>query len=88
MMALMRLLIFGAIALMALYLGLWWYLRSKARRRIEQDWQDTGRPGDLEAYLEAGMAQYEPGLRRRLVLFVFLLPLAVITLMIYVTNFT
>lgn len=87
MLALMRLLIFGLIALTALYLGLSWYFRSVRRQRMTQDWEEAGRPGDREAYIEAGMMQYQQSLRRRLIWLVYIVPVAVVTVVIYVTNF-
>ncbi|MDZ7709319.1 MAG: hypothetical protein U5K36_03910 [Roseovarius sp.] len=87
MLALMRLLIFGGIALGTLYLGLSWYLRSAHRARMEKDWEAAGRPGNRAAYIEEGMAQYERSLRRRLLWLVFILPVAAVMLLIWLTNF-
>ena len=63
MVALMRLLIFGLIALTVLYLAISWYSRSVRRQKMERDWEEAGRPGDRNAYIEAGMKQYEHSLR-------------------------
>lgn len=87
MVALMRLLIVGGIALGALYIGLSWYFRSAHRERMEKDWEAAGRPGDRAAYIEEGMAQYERSLRRRLLWLVFILPVTALGLVIWLTNF-
>ena len=87
MLALARLLIFGGIALGALYLGLSWYFRAKHRARMEKDWDAAGRPGNRAAYIEEGMAQYARSLRRRLLWLVFILPVAAVMLLIWLTNF-
>ena len=87
MLALARLLIFGGIALGMLYLGLSWYFRSTHRARMEKDWETAGRPGNRAAYIEEGMAQYERSLRRRLLWLVFILPVAAVMLLIWLTNF-
>ncbi|RXV64024.1 hypothetical protein C6W92_08090 [Roseovarius sp. A46] len=87
MIALMRLLIFGGIALAALYLGLSWYFRAAHRERMERDWEAAGRPGNREAYIEEGMAQYERSLRRRLLWLVFILPVTAVAAIIWFTNF-
>jgi len=87
MLALMRLLIFGLIALTALYLGISWYSRSMRRRKMAQDWEEAGRPGDRDAYIEAGMVQYEQSLRKRLIWLVYIVPVTLICVIIYVTNF-
>ncbi len=87
MVALMRLVIFGGIALGALYLGLSWYFRARHRARMEQDWDAVGRPGNRDAYIAEGMAQYEHSLRRRLLWLVFIVPASAVTLLVWLTNF-
>ncbi|MET4127916.1 hypothetical protein [Roseovarius sp. MBR-6] len=87
MVALMRLLIFGLILLTGVYLGLLWYFRAKRRGRMAQDWQEAGRPGDRDAYIAEGMAQYDRSLRRKLLWLVYILPVTAITLLIWLTNF-
>jgi len=87
MLALFRLLIFGLIFLTVVYFGLSWYFRSERRRRMEHDWEETGRPGSREAYVEAGMEQYQQSLRRRLIWLVYIVPVTAIIIIIYVTNY-
>ena len=87
MLALMRLLIFGLIALTTLYLGISWYSRSVRRKKMAQDWEEAGRPGDRDAYIETGMVQYEQSLRKRLIWLVYIIPVTLICVTIYVTNF-
>jgi len=87
MLAWMRLLIFGLIALTALYVGISWYSRSARRKKMELDWEEAGRPGDRNAYIEAGMKQYEKSLRKRLIWLVYIVPVTLISGIIYVTNF-
>ena len=87
MVALMRLVIFGFVLLTGVYLGLSWYSRSVRRRKMQVDWEAAGKPGDRDAYIEAGMAQYEQSLRRRLILLIYVVPVAAVTVIIYMTNF-
>ncbi|MET4100946.1 hypothetical protein ABIE58_000362 [Roseovarius sp. MBR-78] len=87
MVALLRLVIFGGIALTLLYLGLSWHFRARRRVRMEQDWEEAGRPGNRDAYIAEGMAQYERSLRRKLLWLVYILPVSAITLLIWLTNF-
>ncbi|NCQ24578.1 MAG: hypothetical protein COW54_11365 [Rhodobacteraceae bacterium CG17_big_fil_post_rev_8_21_14_2_50_63_15] len=87
MLALMRLVIFGLILLTAVYLGVSWYSRRSRRRKMEADWEATGRPGDRDAYIGEGMAQYEASLRRRLIWLVYIVPVSVIAVIIFMTNF-
>ncbi|MFO7759701.1 MAG: hypothetical protein R6V26_14715 [Roseovarius sp.] len=88
MLALFRLLFFGLIFLTVVYFGLSWYLRAEHRRRMERDWEATGRPGTREAYVEAGMEQYNKSLRRRLLLLVYIIPMSTVIVIVYVTNYT
>lgn len=87
MIALMRLLIFGGIALGVLYLGLSWYFRAAHRESMERDWEAAGRPGNRDAYVAEGMAQYQRSLRRRLLWLVFILPVTAVVAIIWITNF-
>lgn len=87
MLALLRLVIFGFIILTVIYVSISLYSRSVRRRKLLKDWQDTGRPGDKDAYIEAGMAQYQHSLRRRLIWLVYIVPITMIAAIIYFTNF-
>ena len=88
MAALLRLLIFGLIFLTVVYFGLSWYFRRERRRRMERDWQKAGRPGNREAYVDAGMEQYDQSLRRRLIWLVYIVPVTAVIVILYVTNYT
>ncbi|WP_294614331.1 hypothetical protein [uncultured Roseovarius sp.] len=87
MLALLRLVVFGFIVLTVIYVGISLYSRSVRRRKLLEDWRDTGRPGDKDTYIETGMAQYEHSLRRRLIWLVYIVPITVIALIIYTMNF-
>lgn len=87
MVALGRLLIFGLIVLSLIYIGLSWHFRAQRRKRMERDWEETGRPGNREAYIAEGMTQYERSLRRKLLWLVYILPVSAMVLLIWLTNF-
>ena len=87
MLALLRLVVFGFIILTVIYVSISVYSRSVRRRKLLKEWQETGRPGDEDTYIKTGMAQYEHSLRRRLVWLVYIVPVTVIVLIIYVMNF-
>ena len=61
--------------------------RSARRRKMELDWEEAGRPGDRNAYIEAGMKQYEHSLRKRLIWLVYIVPVTMVVVIIYLTNF-
>lgn len=87
MVALARLLVIGFIVLTVVYFSLSLYSRSVRRSKLEEWWEEEGRPGEREAYIEAGMKEYEGSLRRKLIWGVYIVPLAAITAIIYFTNF-
>lgn len=91
MIAFLRLAVFGVVALSAVYLALWIYARSVRREELEKEWAadhpDGGDPDARGAYIEAGVRDHERGLRRKLFLFVFLLPAAIVAAVLYLTNY-
>lgn len=87
MLAFGRLMFFGLIALTIIYVCLSLYSRSVRRGKLKVWWEEEGRPGDLEAYVEKGLADYDGSLRRKLILGVYIVPICVVTLIIYFTNF-
>lgn len=91
MIAFLRLAVFGLVGLSAVYLLLWIYARSVRREALEKDWAadhpDGGDPDARAAYIGTGVADYERGLRRRLILFVFVLPAIAVAAVIYLTNY-
>ena len=87
MAALARLLVIGFVVLTVIYVSLSLYSRSVRRGKLEQWWEEEGRPGDRDAYIEAGMKQYDSSLRRKLILGVYVVPITLVAILIYLTNF-
>lgn len=91
MIGFIRLAVFGFIALSVLYLLVSWYARSVRRESLEKAWDtDPAREGlpeaDRAAFIEAGMAEYQSSLRRKLILLVYVIPIAVVGLLVYLVN--
>lgn len=89
-MAVIRLAVIGFVILTIAYLALSWYSRSLRRERLENDWAED-HPGDLEsseraAYIADGMAKYENGLRKKLILLVYVVPITALAVLLYVIN--
>ncbi|MRU15930.1 hypothetical protein FDP25_10880 [Roseovarius sp. A21] len=87
MLAFLRLVVFGFLILSVIYVIVSFWSRAVRRRKLEQEWNDTGRPGDKDTYMTKGMAQYDRSLRRKLILLIYVVPVVVISVIIYVTNF-
>lgn len=85
MFALLRLLLLIFIVMTVVYIALSRWSRRVRRRRLTEDW--TPQDGDLEAYLARGLDAYDHSLRRKLILGVYILPLCLIGVIVYLTNF-
>ena len=87
MIALARLLVIGFVVLTVIYVSLSLYSRSVRRGKLKVWWEEEGRPGDLETYVDQGLKDYDGSLRRKLILGVYVVPICVVSLIIYLTNF-
>jgi hypothetical protein len=87
MAALAKLVVIGFIVLTVIYLCLSLYSRSVRKGKLADWWEEEGRPGDREAYIDAGLKEYEGSLRRKLIWGVYIVPVVVISAVIYFTNF-
>lgn len=87
MFALGRLLVIGFLVLSVVYICLSLYSRSVRRDKLEREWDEEIQQGDRDAFVEAGLREYDGSLRRKLILGVYIVPLTVISVIIYLTNF-
>ncbi len=87
MLALGRLLIIGFLVLSVVYICLSLYSRAVRRDKLEREWDEEVQQGDRDAFVEAGLSEYDGSLRRKLILGVYIVPLTVISAIIYFTNF-
>ena len=87
MLAFIKLIVIGGVVLTAIYIALSLWSRRVRRGKLRREWQDTGRPGDEDAYVEAGLKEYDGSVRRKLILGVYVIPIIVIGTIIYLTNF-
>ncbi len=88
-MGLIRLIVIGAIVLTAIYFLVSVYSRSVRREKLEKEWDANPlEPGKAarDAFIEKGMADYESGFRKKLILLVYVIPAALVALAVYVTN--
>ena len=87
MLGLARLVVILLVALTIVYVSLSLYSRSVRRGKLEAQWAEEGREGDRDAFVRAGLEDYDGSLRRKLILGVYVVPLALIALIIYLVNF-
>lgn len=91
MIALIQLAFFGCLVLILIYVMVSAYSRSTTRERLEKRWDAGTDPGaatfDRDAYIEQGMRAYERSLRKKLIWLVFVVPIAVVALVVYLVNY-
>lgn len=85
MLAGLRFLVFAFVVLSAIYLCLSLYARATRREKLEAEWAEH-RDGARDEFVARGLAAYQPGLRRRLILAVYAAPLALFLFLVFATN--
>lgn len=83
----LRLMVMAFIVMLIVYFILSAWSRSVRRTKLEQEWDEEIRQGDREAFVEAGLTEYDSSLRRKLIFGVFIVPYLVIGVLVYVVNF-
>jgi hypothetical protein len=68
------------------YVCLFFYFRSGAKMRLEEDWVMEGRPGDRDTWVDERLAPRVWRIRRVLVFLVYVVPLAALSVYVYITN--
>ncbi len=87
MIGLVYLVVFGLLGLSLVYLLVSVYSRSVRREKLEKRFDAGDGEGDRDAYIEAGMKVYQHGLRRRLIWLVYIIPIVVVGVTIYLVNY-
>lgn len=92
MIALIRAGLMALVLLTVVYLLVSIYSRSVRREKLEKRWDsDPAREGaardERDAYIEAGMVAYRSSLRRRLIVLVYIIPMAVVLATVYAVNY-
>lgn len=87
MIAILRLVFFGFIGLTVVYWLVAVYSRSVRRERLEKEFDAGDVEGVRDDYIKAGLDQYEHGLRRKLIVLVYIIPAAVVAVTVYYVDF-
>jgi len=74
------------VLLTVVYVSLFLYWRAGMKMRLEEDWVMEGRPGDRDAWIDERLAPTARRIRTWLVFLVYVLPMAGLSLYIYMTN--
>ncbi|TQS70426.1 hypothetical protein ERN12_14925 [Rhodobacteraceae bacterium] len=91
MIAFFRFALPGLAGLTLIYVLIGVYARSLARERLEKAWEDpkTGAASCLtrEEFIAQGMRAYKHSLRRKLLVLVYIVPVGVVAILVYVMNY-
>ncbi len=82
-----RLAFVAFVLLTVVYLLVSVYSKSVRREKLEKRFDAGGVEGDRDAYIEAGMAAYRGGLRKRLILLVYIVPIVSTAVTVYFVNY-
>lgn len=63
------------------------YSKSVRREKLEKRFDAGDVEGDRDAYIDVGMAKYRQGLRRRLIVLVYIIPVITTAVTIYFVNY-
>lgn len=88
MFALARFLIMGFVVLTVVYGSLWLYLRARRRDLLQDDWAaQADEPRERDDYVRDELEEHDKRRTKTLLLLVYLLPLCLVALIVYRTNF-
>jgi hypothetical protein len=87
MIGLLRLLLILLVIQTIAYVGLSFYSRGVRRRKLEDWWDEKGKTGNKEAFVERGLHVYDNSFRRKLILGVYIVPWVAIGALIYIVNY-
>ncbi|TFL17295.1 hypothetical protein [Jannaschia formosa] len=73
-----RLLIVLAVALTVVYISLWFYARAGLKERLQEQWAQERPPLPEHTFVENGLRDATPHLRRKLILGVYVFPLTLV----------
>jgi Ca2+/Na+ antiporter len=86
-MGVVRLFVVAFVVLTVIYVSISLYSRAVRREKLEREWDEEIREGDREAFVKEGLADYDGSLRRRLILAVYIIPVAIVGTIIYLVNY-
>lgn len=88
MFALARLVVIGFFFLTVVYVCLSFYSRAVRRGKLQEKWHKGPQLVDKETFVQRGLERYDGSIRRKLIWGVYIVPVVVIAVIIYLTNFS
>lgn len=87
MLALVRLVIICFVLMTVIFVALSFWSRAVRKRKLAAEWDEEIREGDREAFIDEGLEAYSHSLRRKLILLVYIVPILLIGVIVYLVNF-
>ena len=83
----MHMLLVLFLVLTVIYVSLSFYSRARRRDKLEAEWDEGGISTPREQFVRDGLKNYDGSLRRKLILGVYIIPVCLVALTIYLVNF-
>lgn len=87
MLQLGRLIVVGFVVLTILYAVVSIWSRMVRRRKLAREWDEDIRQGDRDAFIREGLEDYDDSFRRKLIWLIYIVPVVLIAVIIYMMNF-
>jgi hypothetical protein len=78
---------FGFILLTVVYWLVAIYSRSVRRERLEKEFDAGGVEGSRDDHIDRGLEAYENGLRRKLIVLVYIIPMVLVAVTVYFVDY-
>ncbi|MGB3243524.1 MAG: hypothetical protein WBB25_03245 [Sulfitobacter sp.] len=88
MFALARLVVIGFAVLTVIYICLSLYSRAVRKGKLRSKWTAGPQKVDRETFVQRGLKKYDGSIRRKLIWGVYIVPVVVVSVIIYLTNFS
>ena len=87
MIGFIRLAVFGFLFLSVVFICLSFYSRAVRKGKLRAEWEAGPKDVDEETFLDQGLKEYEGSLRRKLIWGVYVVPMVLVCVIIYLTNY-
>ncbi|WP_380054411.1 hypothetical protein ACFE33_13575 [Falsihalocynthiibacter sp. SS001] len=84
---LIRMLFFAFVVLTVIYFVLRWFMASRRREALENEFGTEVQKGERDAYVEKGMQEYRQSFWRKALVVVYIVPLTLYVLILYLNNY-
>ncbi len=88
MFALARLIVIGFVVLTVIYVCLSFYSRAVRRGKLREKWEAGPKRVARDTFVQRGLEKYDNSIRRKLILGVYIVPVVLVSVIIYLTNFS